>query len=287
MQIDLDNLKKNKIYGRLFFILCHFATVAGILILIFILISIIMQGYDHLSWDFITHTSSRFPEKAGILPGIIGSIYALAIASITSIPLGIGAAIYLEEYAQRNSITNIIRLNIRNLAGVPSIVYGILGVALFVKFLNFGRSILSGGLTLAFLMLPIVTISSQEALRYVSKDIRRAGFSLGLTKWKIIYHLVLPAALPGFLTGIILSLSRVIGEASPLILVGAVAYITFLPISPFDQFTVLPIQIFNWASKAIKDFHFLSASASLVLILLLFTLNITAVYIRSKQRNKM
>ena len=261
------------------------ATAFSIFLLLWILSSIAVDGWSYISWNFLKNTSSRFPDQAGIFPALVGSILTLLIASAVSIPLGMGTAIYLEEYAKKNIFTSFLRLNVRNLAGVPSIVYGILGVTLFVRVLDLGRSILAGGLTMAFLMLPIITIASQEALRGVPREIRRAGYSVGLTQWRVIYHLVLPAALPGFLTGMILSISRVIGEASPLILVGAVAYITFLPTSPFDQFTVLPIQIFNWAGKAIKEFHGLSAAASMLLMLLLFLLNGLAIRIRAKHRN--
>lgn len=244
------------------------------------------KGADWLSIKFLTSFPSRFPEEAGIKSALMGSIWLMVLTAIMSIPMGIGSAVYLEEYARKSILTKLIELNISNLAGVPSIVYGILGLALFVRGLNMERSLISGALTLTLLILPIIIISSREAIRAVPSSIRDASYALGATKWQTIRYHVLPAAIPGILTGNILALSRAIGEAAPLLMIGALTFIAFTPESIFDPFTALPIQIFNWASRPQAEFQYLAAAAILVLLALLLTMNAAAIIIRNKyQKN--
>ncbi len=210
----------------------------------------------------------------------------MALTAGISFPLGVGAAIYLEEYAPRNWFTRLLQTNISNLAGVPSIVYGILGLAIFVRFFGFGRSVVAGAATLALLILPVVIIASQEALKAVPNSLREASYGVGATKWQTIRHQVLPVALPGILTGTILSLSRAIGETAPLIMIGALTFIAFAPTSPMDPFTVLPIQIFNWTAKPQADFHDLAAGAILVLLVVLLVMNAAAIVLRNRYQKR-
>lgn len=261
---------------------CMFSAVFGIIMLFILLANVFATGIKWLSMDFLTNYPSRFPERAGIRSALIGSILIMLLVALISLPLGIGAAIYLEEYAEEGILKKIIEINIANLAGVPSIVYGILGLALFVRSLELGRSLISGALTLSLLILPIIIISAQEAIRAVPKSIKEASYALGATKWQTIRHHVLPYALPGILTGTILALSRAIGETAPLIMIGALTYVAFTPKSIFDPFTVLPIQIFNWVSLPKKEFHELAAAAIIVLLVLLLTMNSIAIWLRNK-----
>ncbi|KCZ71364.1 phosphate ABC transporter, permease protein PstA [Candidatus Methanoperedens nitroreducens] len=270
------------IKGEAFKYLCMAATVIALMLLALLMWDAWDKGAGWLSLKFLNSFPSRFPEQAGIKSALWGSIWLMILTAIISIPLGVGAAIYLEEYARRTWLTRIIEINISNLAGVPSIVYGILGLALFVRGLMLGRSLLAGALTMALLILPIIIISSQEAIRAVPKSIREASYALGSTKWQTVRHHVLPAALPGILTGNILSLSRAMGEAAPLIMIGALTFIAFTPAGPFDPFTALPIQIFNWASRPKAEFQFLAAAGILVLLALLLAMNAAAIIIRNK-----
>jgi len=270
------------IKGKVFESLCLAATVIALLLLAMLLWDAWDKGAGWLSIKFLDSFPSRFPEQAGIKSALWGSIWLMLLTALIAIPLGVGAAIYLEEYAGRNKFTKIIEINISNLAGVPSIVYGILGLALFVRGMALGRSVLAGALTMALLILPIIIISSQEAIRAVPSSIREASYALGATKWQTIKHHVLPAALPGILTGNILALSRAMGEAAPLIMIGALTFIAFTPESPFDPFTALPIQIFNWASRPKVEFQYLAAAGILVLLGLLIAMNAAAIIIRNK-----
>ncbi|PKL54677.1 MAG: phosphate ABC transporter, permease protein PstA [Candidatus Methanoperedenaceae archaeon HGW-Methanoperedenaceae-1] len=240
------------------------------------------KGAGWLSWEFLTSFPSRFPEKAGIKSALWGSIWLMIITAVVSLPLGVGTAIYLEEYAKKTWLTKIIEINISNLAGVPSVVYGLLGLALFVRGLALERSLISGALTISLLILPIIIISSREAIKAVPSSIREASLALGATRWQTVKYHVLPAALPGILTGNILALSRAIGEAAPLIMIGALTFIAFTPESIFDPFTALPIQIFNWASRPKAEFQFLAAAGILVLLALLLAMNAAAILIRNK-----
>ena len=253
-----------------------------------------------LSWKFVTSPSSSVPELAGISTAILGSIWLVAIAILFAVPVGVGAAIYLEEFARPNRINDIIQTNINNLAGVPSIIYGMLGLAIFVRifepitsgslfgdFAPNGRTVLSAGLTLGVMSLPVVIISSQEALRAVPNSLRQAGMGLGATRWQTTRSQVLPVAIPGILTGTILAVARAIGETAPLILVGAAGFITVAPTNPFSQFTALPIQIFQWTSLPQPEWRNLAAAASLVLLILLLTLNAAAVILRNRYSRRL
>jgi len=273
-------MRKTK--GKAFEYICLSATVVALILLALLLLDAWNKGAGWLSFRFIESYPSRFPEQAGIKSALWGSIWLMFLTAVISIPLGIGAAIYLEEYAGRTKLARIIEINISNLAGVPSIVYGILGLALFVRGLALGRSLIAGALTMALLILPIIIISSQEAIRAVPSSIREASYALGSTKWQTVRHHVLPAALPGILTGNILALSRAMGEAAPLIMIGALTFIAFTPSSPFDPFTALPIQIFNWASRPKAEFQELAAAGILVLLALLLAMNAAAIIIRNK-----
>lgn len=271
-----------KIKGLAFEYICIGATLIALLLLALLLWDAWDKGAGWLSWGFLDSFPSRFPEQAGIKSALWGSIWLMLLTALISIPLGVGAAIYLEEYAKRTWLTRIIEINISNLAGVPSIVYGILGLALFVRWMMLGRSLLAGALTMALLILPIIIISSQEAIRAVPNSIREASYALGATKWQTVKFHVLPAAMPGVLTGNILALSRAMGEAAPLIMIGALTFIAFTPSSPLDPFTALPIQIFNWASRPKAEFQYLAAAGILVLLALLLAMNAAAIIIRNK-----
>ena len=232
--------------------------------------------------QFLTHAPSRFAHMSGIKVAFMGTLWMMAFTALFSFPIGVGAAIYLEEYAPRHWLTRLIQINITNLAGVPSIVYGILGLALFVRALALDRSIISGSLTMSLLIMPIIIITSQEALRAIPLSLRQASYALGATRWQTIWHVVLPQALPGILTGTILALSRAIGETAPLIMIGALTYIAFTPASPFDPFTALPIQIFNWTSRPQAEFREIAAAGIIVLLVVLLTMNAGAIYLRNK-----
>jgi len=263
---------------------CLAAVCFGVASLVVLLVDVTVDGLSVLSVDFLRNYPSRFPARAGIRSAILGTLWMMALVAAFSFPLGVGAAIYLEEYAPRNWLTRLLQTNIANLAGVPSIVYGILGLAVFVRFLALGRSVLSGALTLSLLILPVVITPSQEAIRAVPSSLREASYGLGATRWQTIRHHVLPVAMPGILTGTILSLSRAIGETAPLIMIGALTFIAFPPRSPMDPFTVLPIQIFNWASRPQAGFHDLAAGAIVVLLVLLLAMNATAIVLRNRYR---
>lgn len=271
-------LGKNKIFKSLFFL----ATMVGLIVLGILLYRILSQGLGYLNLDFLQNFASRRPEQAGIKAAIVGSIYLMAITAPLSFILGVGTALYLEEYSKKNMLTKILQMNISNLAGVPSIVFGLLGLTLFVRGLDLGRSLLAGGLTMSLLILPIIVVASQEAIRAVPNDLRHASFAMGATKWQTIVRVVLPSAIPGILTGNILALSRAIGETAPLIMIGALTYIAFLPENLFAQFTVMPIQIFNWTSRPQEEFHYVAAAGIIVLLVLLLFMNSLAVLIRNK-----
>jgi phosphate transport system permease protein len=236
--------------------------------------------------DVIAAFPSRHPTKAGFKSAVVGSMWLLGLTALISIPIGIAAAVYLEEYAAKNRLSRFIELNISNLAGVPSIVYGILGLALFVRWLGWGRSVLAGAATMSLLILPVIIIAAREAIKAVPSSIRQGAFALGATRWQVVSQHVLPSAVPGILTGIILSMSRAIGETAPMIMIGALSYVAFVPRGPMDDFTVLPIQIFNWVSFPQKEFHMLAACGILLLLAVLLTMNALAIIIRFRaQRN--
>lgn len=273
--------------GKVFQLLCVAAITLSILTLVVLLVDIAADGIPWLSWEFLSRYPSRIPSRAGIRSAILGSLWMMALTAGISFPLGVGAAIYLEEYAPGNRLTRLLQTNIANLAGVPSIVYGILGLAIFVRFLGLGRSVLAGAATLALLVLPVVIIASQEAIKAVPNSLREAAYGVGATRWQTIRYHVLPVAMPGVLTGTILALSRAIGETAPLIMIGALTFIAFSPTSPLDPFTVLPIQIFNWAAKPQAEFHDLAAAAILVLLAVLLIMNTAAIILRDRYRKRM
>ncbi|RME92831.1 MAG: phosphate ABC transporter permease PstA, partial [Candidatus Hydrogenedentota bacterium] len=251
-----------------------------------LLFSVFTQGLSHISWDFLTNFPSRFPERSGILSAIFGTFYMMILTALFAIPMGLGAAIYLEEYSRDTKFVRAIKLNIQNLAGVPSIVYGLLGLTLFVRWMGLGRSILAGSMTMALLILPVITIAAQEAIKAVPNSLRWAGYGIGMTRWQVVSYQVLPIAMPGITTGVILALSRAIGEAAPLVMIGALTFIAFLPASPMDSFTVLPIQIFNWTSRPQKGFHDIAAAAIVVLLVILLLMNAIAIYLRIRYKRK-
>jgi phosphate transport system permease protein len=247
-----------------------------------LLFDVLVDGLPRLSWQFLTSYPSRFAASAGILPALLGTFYVILLTALLAVPVGVAAAVYLEEYGTQGRLGRIIEINIANLAGVPSIVYGLLGLGLFVRALAMGRSVLAGAATLALLVLPVVILSTREALRAVPKSLREGSYALGATQWQTTRHQVLPAALPGILTGVILALSRAIGETAPLIIVGAVAYVRFVPESVWSPFTVLPIQIFNWVSRPQAGFAANAASGILVLLVMLVLMNGAAILIRDR-----
>ena len=279
--------KQRERRGRIFRWLCLSAVWFAAGSLVILLVKVTADGMPWLSWDFLRNYPSRIPARAGIRSAILGTLWMMALTAATSFPLGVGAAIYLEEYAPRHWSTRLLQTNIANLAGVPSIVYGILGLTVFVRAFALGRSVLAGALTLSLLVLPVVIIAAQEAIRAVPRSLREASYGLGATRWQTIRHHVLPVALPGILTGTILSLSRAIGETAPLIMIGALTFIAFPPRSPMDPFTVLPIQIFNWAAKPQAEFHELAAGAIIVLLVILLLMNATAILLRNRYRREL
>ncbi len=258
------------------------ATAVALGLLAVLLYDIIGDGWSWVDWNFITSLPSRRPERAGLHPALMGSIWIMGLTALITFPLGVGAAIYLEEFATKGRLSRIIELNIANLAGVPSIVYGLLGLAVFVDLLRLGPVVLAGALTLSLLVLPIVIISSREAIRAVPDSLRQGALALGATRLEAVRSHVLPGAMPGILTGTILALSRAIGETAPLIVVGAVTYITFSPDGVDSRFTVLPLQIFDWASRPQADFRGLAAAGGIVLLVMLLTMNAIAITLRNR-----
>jgi len=251
-----------------------------------LIFDVVRDGIGRLSWDFITGYPSRRASRAGIFPALTGSVFIILLTAAFALPIGVAAAIYLEEYGKRNFVARAIEINITNLSAVPSIIYGLLGLGVFVRVMGMGRSVLAGASTLALLALPVVILSTREALRAVPGSIREGSYALGATKWQTIWHQVLPIATPGILTGLILALSRAIGETAPLITMGALTYVSFLPNSIWSPFTVLPIQIFNWTSRPQQDFHANAAAGILVLMALLLTMNAVAIWLRDRYQRK-
>jgi phosphate transport system permease protein len=272
----------NNIFQGIFFV----ATTFGLIVLAILLYRIFTQGIGYLDWGFFQNFPSRFPEKAGIKAALIGSIWLMAVVAPVSFILGVGTAIYLEEYAPKNKVTNFIQVNISNLAGVPSVVFGLLGLTIFVRALMLGNSVLAAGLTMSLLILPVIIVASQEAIRSVPKELREASYGMGATKWQTILRVVLPAAIPGILTGSILALSRAIGETAPLVVIGVPTFLAFLPKDVLDTFTALPMQIYNWTSRPQEEFHALAATGIIVLLGLLIVMNSIAVLIRNKFQNR-
>lgn len=298
--IDHGQLRRRQWVNLIFSILGLLTLFFSILVLLALIWDLASTGVPRLSKDFFTHFPSRFPEKAGILSAWVGSLCVMAVTALCTIPLGIAAGVYLEEYAAKNWFTHIVELNIINLAGVPSIIFGLMSLGFFVQKLNFGQSILTAGLTLGLMVLPIVIVTTREAIRAIPNSIREASFALGASQWQTIKHHVLPYSSGGILTGVIISLSRAIGETAPLITIGALTFIAFLPTPPVqevwpfvsfqwlkDPFTVMPIQMFNWISKPESEFHVNAAATGLVLLGMTLLMNAVAIFIRYRFRAKM
>ncbi len=259
----------------------------ALVILTVLLAKILIDGYARLGWDFFTQYASRRPEQAGIRAAIVGSAYLMILTAIIALPIGLGAAIYLEEFARRTWWTRLIEINITNLAGVPSVIYGLLGLQVFVRTLSMDRSLIAGACTLALLVLPVIITASREGLRTVPDSIRYGSLALGTTKWQTVRYAVLPIAMPTVLTGVILALSRAIGETAPLLVVGAFAYIAALPTSLTSPFTALPVQIYDWISRPQAGFHQNAAAGIIVLLVLLLSLNAVAIYLRNRLQKRL
>ena len=277
---------RRKWMGRGFHGFCLLSVCIALGMLAVLLIYLLQQGVTGIDWSFLTSFASRHPDKAGIKAAMLGSIYVVLVAGVVSFTLGVATALFLEEYATRSKFAKIAEINIANLAGVPSIVYGILGLQIFVHSMHLGSSVLAGGFTLALLVLPIVIVAASEAVRAVPPSLREGSYALGATRWQVIWHMVIPQAFPGILTGVILAVSRAIGETAPLIAMGALAFVPFTPDSPLSRFTVLPIQIFNWTSRPQEGFRETAAAGIIVLLVILLVMNAGAVILRNRFQNK-
>lgn len=280
------SVRRKVLAGKLFGLVCLAAIGIGLVTLAILMSDAIADGWRGLKPSFFTSFPSRIPEKAGIRSALFGTLYMIGLVIGMVFPIGVGGAIYLEEYSRKNWFSRLVEVNVQNLAAVPSIVYGLLGLGLFVRGLHLGQSILAGAMTMSLLVLPIVVIAGREAIRAVPPSMREAAYGLGASKWQVTTRTVLPAALPGILTGVILAISRAIGEAAPLITIGALSYVAFQPRSVMDDFTVLPIQIFNWISRPQAGFHSAAASAIIVLLAVTIGFNALAVWLRGRLRRK-
>jgi len=283
----MNNTVLNRVKDKLFQFWGLATTLLGLVLLAIFIGNIVSEGIARINWDFITSLPSRKPEKAGIYTAMFGSVYILGLTALIAFPLGVASAIYLEEYGKKDRLNKILEINISNLAGVPSIIYGLLGLEVFVRIFGLGQSILAGSMTLSLLILPIIIVATREAIKAVPSSIKEASFAMGATKWQTIWKQVLPASFGGILTGVILALSRAVGEAAPLIVVGALAYVPFAPATPMDEFTVLPIQIFNWVSRPQHGFAINASAAIIVLLVITFMMNGVAVYLRNKWQKKL
>ncbi|MCL5669280.1 MAG: phosphate ABC transporter permease PstA [Gammaproteobacteria bacterium] len=292
-------IARHKLKDRAFAVLGVLATLVGLVTLVALIVDLAVDGVPRLSWHFFTSFPSRFAAKAGILSAWVGTVLVMLVTVFAAVPLGVAAAMYLEEYAPKNWVTDLIEINVTNLAGVPSIVYGLMALGLFVYTLNLGQSILTAGLTLALLTLPVVIVATREAVRAVPGSIREAAYALGATKWQTVSQHVLPYSLAGIMTGVIIGMARAIGETAPLITIGALTFIAFLPQAPvqaeppyisfqwlFDPFTVMPIQMFNWVSRPQAEFHLNAAGAGLILLAMTLLMNALAIYIRYRYRKR-
>jgi phosphate transport system permease protein len=293
------NVARRKRWDRVFAVVGLLATMVGVIVIVALLAKLMIDGLPRLSWDFFTSFPSRRAGQAGILSAWVGTLLVMSVTAVVGVTLGVAAGTYLEEYAPKNRLTSLIEINVTNLAGVPSIVYGLLALGLFVYGLGFGRSILSAGLTLALLILPIIIVATREAIRSVPHTVREAAYAVGATRWQVTKDHVIPYSLPGIMTGIIIGLARAIGETAPLITIGALTFIAFLPTPPitseppflsfswlFDGFTVLPIQMFNWVSRPGVAFQANAAAAGLVLLVITLLMNAGAVYLRYRLRKR-
>jgi phosphate transport system permease protein len=277
---------RRKLLDRLFVVLGLLMMVAALAVLLALFLDLVRQGAPRLDWDFLTSYASRRPGQAGILAAWVGTTLIMVVTACVAMPVGVAAAIYLEEYAPRNWVTAVIEINVRNLAGVPSIIYGLLALGLFVYKFGLGQSILAAGLTLALLILPIVIVATREALRAVPRTIREAAYALGATRWEVTAHHVLPYSMGGVLTGMIIGLSRAIGETAPIITIGALSFIAFLPESLLDPFTAMPIQMFNWVSRPDPGFRVNAAAAGAILLGMTLLMNGLAIWLRHRYRKQ-
>jgi phosphate transport system permease protein len=283
---ERSNLPARKAKANIVQWLFFLATGSAVVILAALLLDIARAGVPWLSWDLLTNAASRRPERAGLRPALLGTLWVIGLTALFAFPVGIGAAIYLEEYAANTRWTRLLKTNIANLAGVPSVVYGLLGLGVFVDVLALGRTVVSGALTMTLLILPVIIIASQEAIRAVPPSLREGAFALGATRWQVARDQVIPVAMPGILTGVILSVSRAMGETAPLLVVGAAAYVTFNPSGLLSKYTVLPMQIYEWARRPQAEFQDLAAAAILVLLALLLVLNAAAIFLRQRYARK-
>lgn len=271
----------------IFKFICYSTVLLTVIILFKLVFHILSQGLQWFDWQFITSLPSRKVEKAGIYTALIGTLWIISLTALIAIPIGVATALYLEEYCQKSKWKSILQVNIANLAAMPSIIYGLLGLAIFVRFWALERSVIAAALTLSLLILPIIILSSQNAIRAVPNSIREAAYALGAFPWQVSILQVLPAAISGIMTGLILAISRAIGETAPLLIVGALSYVAFTPESLMDEFTVLPVQIYSWAARPQEEFHYLAAAGIIALLIVLLVMNSTAIYIRQKfQRYK-
>ena len=278
-------LARRKFVGGIYYAVFLAAVMVSIASLFVLLTQTAVAGLPWLDFDFLTNYMSRKPELAGIKAAVMGTIITIVFTALFTVPVGVGAAIYLEEYAPKNRLTQIIEINISNLAGVPSVVYGLLGLGIFVQLMSLGKVVLAGALTLGLLVLPIVILASREAIRAVPNEYRLGAFALGADQWQVIKGTVLPSALPGILTGTILALSRAIGEAAPILVISGLVYVTFVP-GPLDRFTVLPLQIFTWVGRPQEEFRSLAAAGIIVLLVILLSMNAVAVLVRNKYQTR-
>ncbi len=291
---DEARLKWRHFKGRILILLGWFSILFGLGMLVILILDVIGratgifsdEGKNWLTWTFFNNFDSRFADQAGAKAAIVGTLYTISLTILFAFPIGVAAAVYLEEYARDNWFSRIVEINISNLAAVPSIIYGLLGLQVFARWLFLGRSILTGALTLALLVMPIIIVASRESIRAVPSSLRQASYALGATRWQTVWNVVLPQSIGGILTGSILAVSRAIGETAPLITIGALTFVPFLPRNILDIFTVLPIQIFNWTSRPQDDFRSLAAAGILVLLAILLTINALAIYLRNRYQKR-
>lgn len=281
-----EQIARLKRQDKLFWIIGLLSLVFALVTLLSLIIDMAMTGWPRLSLSFFTTFASRFPDKAGIFAAWVGSLFVMTVTALMAIPLGIASGIFLEEYAKKNIWTKLIELNILNLAGIPSITYGLMALGIFVYKMKLGQSILTAGMTLGLLVLPIIIVTTREAIRTIPSHIREASYSLGATKWQTIWNHILPYSSGGIMTGVVIALSRAIGETAPLITVGALTFIAFLPHSILDPYTVMPIQMFSWVSRPQEEFHVNAAAAGLVLLSMTLFLNAAAIFIRYRFRKR-
>ncbi|WP_026858153.1 phosphate ABC transporter permease PstA [Jeotgalicoccus psychrophilus] len=273
---------RNQIFKWLFF-LC---TMFGLAVLVLLIADTLMDGWSRLNLDFLTNFNSSRAENAGFFGAIVGSLWLMLVTTPVAIILSVGTALYLEEYAPKNKFTEFIKINISNLAGVPSVVFGLLGLAMFVRALALGNSVLAAGLTLALMILPVIVVASQEAIRAVPASVREASIGMGATKWQTVSRIILPAAIPGIITGIILAISRAIGETAPLVVIGVPTTLLVTPSSIFDSFQAMPMQIYSWVKMPNEEFQYIAAAGIIVLLVILLLMNSVAIFIRNKFSNR-